>query len=219
MVLEYVTFIFNFLLHIDKYLDLILLEFGSWAYFILFAIVFLETGFVLTPFLPGDSLLFVAGTFAARGSLNVLLLFFIFCSAAILGDSLNYWVGKHFGTRVFKNIKFFKQEYLTKTEAFYAKHGGKTIIFARFIPVVRTFAPFVAGIGKMDYIRFLGFNVAGGIIWVGLFVFTGYYFGGIPLIADNLALVILAIILLSFVPVLVPMMQNRLSKRRALSSQ
>ncbi len=191
---------FDFIFHIDKYINIIIQNYGNIAYFILFLIIFLETGFVLTPFLPGDSLIFIIGTFAAYGNLNITLLFIILTTAAILGDTVNYWIGNFFGEKVFSKSRFFKQEYLARTKEFYKKHGGKTIIIARFIPIIRTFAPFVAGIGNMKYLRFLSFNVIGGISWVAIFLFAGYFFGTIPLIKENLTLITFLIILISLIP-------------------
>ncbi|MBI2558188.1 DedA family protein [Candidatus Woesearchaeota archaeon] len=191
----------DFILHLDKNLSLIIQNFGGWTYAILFLIVFAETGLVITPFLPGDSLLFAAGTFAAIGSLNVFALFILLSLAAILGDTINYSIGKFLGAEAFnKYPKIFKKEYLDKTHRFYAKHGNKTIVLARFVPIVRTFAPFVAGVGKMKYVNFLKYNIIGGIVWVALFVFSGYYFGNIPVVKNNFTIVILIIIILSFMP-------------------
>src|SRR3989338_7867225 len=191
----------DFILHLDKYLSVIIQNYGTFTYIILFLIVFAETGLVVTPFLPGDSLLFTAGTFAAIGSLNVLWLFVALSIAAILGDSLNYSVGKFFGNKAFeKHPKIFKKEYIDKTQHFYEKYGAKTIVLARFVPIVRTFAPFVAGVGKMNYLKFAIYNVAGGIIWTALFVFGGYFFGNVPIVKNNFTIVILIIIILSFVP-------------------
>ncbi len=198
----------DFILHIDKYLDIILQDYGTYVYLILFLIIFVETGLVIMPFLPGDSLLFIAGAFAANGSMNVLLLFLSLSLAAIIGDSFNYFIGKKIGNRVTNN-RWVKKEYIEKTQNFYDKHGGKTIVLARFVPIVRTFAPFVAGIGKMDYTKFLGFNVFGGIIWVGLFIFGGYFFGGMKIVQDNLSIFLLLIIFLSIVPVIVEIIRNR----------
>ena len=192
----------DFILHVDKYLGILIQNYGMGIYFILFLIVFLETGLVLTPFLPGDSLIFIAGTYAANKALNVFILFLIFTFAAILGDTLNYWIGSYFGEKVFSRSRFFKQEYLDKTKEFYRKHGGKTIILARFIPIIRTFAPFVAGIGKMNYYKFLFYNVIGGLFWVLVFLFGGYYFGSIPLIKENLTIVTYIIVVLSILPLI-----------------
>jgi len=199
----------DFFINMDEYLNIIIQNYGAFTYVILFLVIFAETGLVVTPFLPGDSLIFIAGTLAKSGGLNTFLLFFILASAAILGDSFNYAIGKYFGKKMGKNEKLVKKKYLRKTEEFYKKHGGKTIIFARFIPIIRTFAPFVAGIGKMDYVRFLGFNVFGGMIWVGLFVFGGYYFGQLELVQENLNWFIIFIILLSFLPVITEFFKNR----------
>ncbi|MEK6844526.1 MAG: DedA family protein [Nanoarchaeota archaeon] len=198
----------DFIIHLDDYLGLIIDAYGTVTYLILFIIVFLETGLVITPFLPGDSLIFVAGAFAARGVIDVFLLFFVLSAAAILGDTVNYWIGGYSGSKI-ENSKFLKREYLNKTKEFYKKHGGKTIIFARFIPIIRTFAPFIAGIGKMDYVRFLAFNVVGGIIWVGLFIFSGFYFGQIEIVQENLTIIIIAIILLSFLPPLIEFFRGK----------
>jgi membrane-associated protein len=190
-------------LHLDKHLAEILRDYGTWTYLILFLIVFCETGLVVTPFLPGDSLLFAAGTFAALGSLSPWVLFAALSAAAILGDTANYWIGKKIGPRAFTGtVRFLKQEHLRKTEAFYEKHGRKTIILARFVPIVRTFAPFVAGVGSMNYPVFLAYNVIGGVAWVALCVFSGYFFGNIPAVKRNFSLVILAIILISTLPLM-----------------
>ena len=168
---------------------------------LLFAIVFCETGLVITPFLPGDSLLFVAGALASTGSMDVFVLFVLLAVAAILGDTLNYWIGSYAGPKVFHaDSKYFKKQYLNMTYDFYEKYGNKTIILARFVPIVRTFAPFVAGIGKMNYFRFLLYNIVGGLVWVTLFVFGGYFFGNIPFVKNNFTVVLLIIIFVSFLP-------------------
>ncbi|MEK6818817.1 MAG: DedA family protein [Nanoarchaeota archaeon] len=206
------SFFIEFILHFDKYLSEIITNFGSLTYLILFVIIFLETGFVFTPFLPGDSLLFVAGAFAAQGLLDVFFIFLILSLAAILGDTLNYWFGSFFGERVFSKSRFFKQEYLEKTKQFYKTHGGKTIIFARFIPIIRTFAPFVAGVGKMNYTRFLGFNIISGFAWVALFVFSGFFFGGFAFVEERLTLFIFLIIIASFIPPLVEYLRHKRKK-------
>ena len=205
----------DFILHIDKHLNIIIQNYGTFTYIILFLIVFAETGLVVTPFLPGDSLLFTAGTFAAIGSLNVLWLFVALSIAAILGDSLNYSVGKFFGNKAFeKHPKIFKKEYIDKTQHFYEKYGAKTIVLARFVPIVRTFAPFVAGVGQMKYSKFLFYNVFGGILWVALFVFGGYFFGNIPVVKENFSIVILIIIILSFVPMVVEVWRHKRGERK-----
>ena len=173
----------------------------------LFLIIFLETGLVLTPFLPGDSLLFVSGAFAAAGSLNIYILFISLSIASILGDTVNYWLGHYFGIKVFS--KFIKQEHIEKTKLFFHKHGKKTIVLARFIPIIRTFAPFVAGIGKMEYPIFLSYNVIGGVAWVAIFLFSGFYFGNIPLIKENLTLVVLIIIVASLIPVVIEYIKHK----------
>ena len=200
----------DFLLHLDTHLAEIISRFGSGAYAILCLIVFCETGLVVTPFLPGDSLLFAAGTFAALGSFSLVPLLLLLIAAAILGDTVNYWIGARIGERAFTGeIRFLKQSHLERTRAFYARHGGKTIVLARFIPIVRTFAPFVAGVARMDYPRFLMYNIAGGITWVVLFTVAGYLFGNIPVVRDNFTLVIFAIIGLSVLPIVIEMVRHR----------
>lgn len=200
------------ILHIDKYAGMIIQNFGVFTYLILFAVVFCETGLVIAPFLPGDSLLFVFGTFAAVGAVNIFTLYIVFLAAAILGDTANYWIGHYFGARVFAKSRFFKKEYLDMTKEFYKKHGGKTIIFARFIPVMRTFAPFVAGIGKMNYIRFFSFNILGGLIWVTLFLLGGFFFGKIPFVQKNLTLILFIIIFVSFMPAVIRYLMHKYRK-------
>ncbi len=202
----------NFILHIDRYVGEFIQQFGGFVYFILFGIVFVETGLVVTPFLPGDSLLFVSGAFAAQGAMSIGLLFLLFCLAAILGDSLNYWIGDYFGENVFAKSRFFNKEHLEKTKRFYSKHGNRMILFARFVPIVRTFAPFVAGVGKMKYRNFLTYNIVGGIVWVTLFLFAGFLFGNVPFVKDNLTGFIFAIIIASFIPIFVEWWKNRKSK-------
>lgn len=199
----------DFVLHIDKYIGMLIQNFGIFSYLIFFLIIFCETGLVVTPFLPGDSLLFIIGTFSATGIINIFLLFFIISAAAIIGDSANYWIGSYFGERVFAKSRFFKKEYLEKTKKFYKKYGGKTIILARFIPIIRTFAPFVAGVGKMRYIKFISFNIIGGIIWVSIFLLGGYFFGEIPFVEKNLTLVIFGIIFLSFLPPVIEFIRHK----------
>jgi membrane-associated protein len=190
-------------LHLDRHLAEVTRDYGAWTNALLFAIIFCETGLVVTPFLPGDSLLFTAGALASLGGLNVWLLFLLLSLAAILGDTVNYWIGKRIGPRAFDGtVRFLKQEHLRKTEAFYEKHGKKTIILARFVPIIRTFAPFVAGVGTMRYGVFLSYNVIGGIAWVAICVFSGYFFGNIAAVKKNFSLVILAIIFVSTLPIL-----------------
>lgn len=188
-------------LHLDKYLGELIVNFGSMTYVILFAIIFLETGIVITHFLPGDSLLFIVGAFAAQGALNIYLVFLILTLAAIIGDSVNYAIGNYFGESFFEKKKWVKKEYLERTKKFYEKHGGMTIFMCRFIPIIRTIAPFVAGVGKMNYKKFLFYNVFGGIVWVATFLTAGYFFGTIPFIKENLSWIIVGIVLLSVVPV------------------
>jgi membrane-associated protein len=208
--------VIEFVLHIDRHLSAIIQQFGAWTYAILFAVIFIETGLVIMPFLPGDSLLFAAGTFAALGALDVRLLILLLAAAAVVGDTVNYWIGHRIGEKAFsrEDARFFKKEYLDRTHAFYEKHGGKTIIIARFVPIIRTFAPFVAGIGKMSYGRFLFFNVIGGVGWVVLLVGAGYFFGNIPFVRKNFSIAILAIILISTVPIAVEYFRHRKSKAR-----
>lgn len=212
--MEFIHFIIDFILHIDKHLLELVENYGIWVYAILFLIIFCETGLVVTPFLPGDSLLFVAGALAASnvtGDFNIILLNIILITAAILGDAVNYTIGRFFGEKLFgnPNSKIFKQSYLEKTHQFYKKHGGKTIILARFVPIVRTFAPFVAGMGHMGYKHFAAFNVIGGVIWVVLFTLLGYFVGTIDWVQQNLKLLMVAIIFLSIVPAIVEVLRER----------
>jgi len=201
--------------HLDTYLNVVIQQYGVWIYCILFVVVFLETGIVVTPFLPGDSLLFTAGALAARGDLAVGWLFMLLLLAAVLGDTVNYSIGHLVGPRAFHGQnRFFKREHLDRTHQFYVRHGGKTIVLARFIPIIRTFAPFVAGIGRMSYGRFVIYNVLGGLLWTVLFVFGGYYFGNQPLVKRHFTLVILAIIVLSLMPLVIELVQNYRRKAR-----
>lgn len=198
-------------LHLDRHLNIVIENYGIWTYLILFLIIFCETGFVVTPFLPGDSLLFAAGNFAAIGLFDPWLLFLLLSGAAILGDSVNYSIGRFIGPTVFQKegSRIFKKEYLEKTHRFYEKYGGKTIILARFVPIVRTFAPFVAGVGAMSYGRFAAFNITGGVAWVGLFVSGGYYFGSLPVVKHNFSAVIFAIIIISILPGMIEFIRHR----------
>jgi len=209
--MEFLTYLIDLILHLDRHLASLIENYGLWTYLILFLIVFAETGLVVTPLLPGDSLLFAAGTFAGRGSLNPLLLFAVLSAAAILGDTVNYWVGKYLGEHFIRGRgrRWIKQEHLDRTHAFFEKYGGKTIIIARFVPFVRTFAPFVAGIGTMTYARFLAYNVIGGLLWVGICVAAGYLFGGLPFVQDNFSLVVLAIVIVSLIPAVVEFLRAR----------
>jgi membrane-associated protein len=200
-------------LHLDEHLNQIVTTYGVWTHLILFAIVFAETGLVVTPFLPGDSLLFAAGALAAIGSLDLWLLVVLLIGAAILGDTVNYWVGAWIGPRAFSgNVRFLRKDYLDRTHAFYEKHGGKTIILARFVPIIRTFAPFVAGVGAMSYPKFITYNIVGAVLWVGLFVPLGYLFGNMPTVKENFSLVILAIIAISVMPIAVEAIRARRSR-------
>ncbi|MFP5349578.1 MAG: DedA family protein [Gammaproteobacteria bacterium] len=200
----------DILLHLDRYLAQFVADHGIWVYLLLFLIVFAETGLVVTPFLPGDSLLFVAGTLAAAGGMDVVWLCAILAAAAILGDTVNYWVGKWFGARLFRDdARWLKREYLDRTHKFYERHGGKTIILARFIPIVRTFAPFVAGMGRMSYLKFFAYNVIGGLIWVFSLVLAGFYFGNLPWVKANLTLVIIGIVIASITPGIVEYLCHR----------
>jgi membrane-associated protein len=205
--------VIDLFLHLDQHLSRVIADYGVWTHLILFLIVFAETGLVVTPFLPGDSLLFAAGTFAAMGSLDLWLVVVLLIAAAILGDTMNYWVGAWVGPRAFSgNIRFLRKDYLDRTHAFYEKHGGKTVILARFVPIIRTFAPFVAGVGAMSYPKFITYNVVGAVLWVGLFVPAGYFFGNIPAVRKNFTLVILAIIALSVVPIALEAIRSRRSR-------
>jgi len=212
--MEFISKIVDFVLHLDTHLNALIQTYGFWTHVILFVVVFCETGLVVTPFLPGDSLLFAAGTFAAVGSLKIGWLFLMLAAAAILGDTVNYWIGKIIGPKVFQkeNSRIFKKQYLDRTHRFYEKYGAETIILARFVPIVRTFAPFVAGIGKMTYAKFLSYNVIGGVLWVGLFTFGGYFFGNIPFVKKNFSLVIFAIILISLLPIAYEYVKHRKRK-------
>ena len=199
--MELLTTLLDMFLHLDKVLADVIRQYGTLTYAFLFIVIFLETGLVVTPFLPGDSLLFAAGALAASTDLNPLILFALLAPAAIIGDAVNYSIGHKIGERAFDgSIKFLKKEYLDKTHAFYEKHGNKTIVLARFVPIVRTFAPFVAGVGKMTYMHFATYNIIGGVLWVALFTFAGYFFGEIPFVKENFEFVVLGIIFVSVLP-------------------
>ena len=208
--MNFILQIVHFILHVDVYLNQIITRYGAWTYGLLFFIIFMETGFVITPFLPGDSLIFVAATFAARGVLNPWLLYILLVIAAFAGDTANYWIGHAIGAKAFTGeVKWIKQEYIQRTQAFFEKHGGKTIFLARFVPIIRTFTPFVAGVSKMPYGYFITWNFIGGATWVATFILLGYFFGNIPFVQNNFELVIIAIILISLVPALVEGLKAR----------
>jgi membrane-associated protein len=218
--MEFIGKLIDVFLHLDQHLNEVIGQYGTWTYLILFLIIFCETGLVITPILPGDSLLFAAGTFAALGSLNVFWVFVLLTIAAIAGDTLNYWIGHWIGPKIFhrENVRFLNKKHLERTHGFYEKYGGKTIIIARFIPIVRTFAPFVAGIGRMSYWKFIAYNVIGGIAWVGICVFAGYFFGNLEIVKNNFSLVIIAILVISVLPMLVEYIRHRASRPRATTS-
>ena len=213
--MELLTAFVDLVLHLDRHLLELVRDYGLWVYGILFLIVFLETCVVVTPFLPGDSLLFVAGTVAAMGELNIHNLAALLIVAAILGDSLNYSIGRYLGPRVFRfeDSRFFRKAYIERTHGFFERHGGKTIVIARFIPIIRTYAPFVAGIGAMPYRRFLMFNVGGAVLWVGLLAYAGFFFGNLPIVKNNLTVVILGIIFVSILPGIVEFVRARRAAR------
>jgi membrane-associated protein len=218
--MEFLNWLVDFFLHLDRHLAEVIRQYGGYTYALLFLVIFLETGLVVAPLLPGDSLLFAAGSFAGLGALNPWLLFALLSVAAILGDTVNYAIGAYLGPKVFHfpKSRFFNPEHLRKTHEFYEKYGGKTIIIARFVPIIRTFAPFVAGIGAMSYARFLLYNVAGGILWVGVCVFAGYFFGNLPIVKKNFSLVILGIIVVSIMPALVEYLRHRTQAIRPASA-
>jgi membrane-associated protein len=212
--MDIISNLIGIFLHLDKFLGDIISQYGTLTYIILFVVIFCETGLVVTPFLPGDSLIFAAGTFAAMGRLNPWILFILLIIAAVGGDAVNYWIGHKIGPRAYTGeIKLIKKEYIERTHAFFEKHGGKTIFLARFVPIVRTFAPFVAGVGDMSYSYFFRFNVIGGISWVSIFLALGYFFGTMPIVQKNFELVIIAIVLISVVPMLVEWLKARQEKK------
>ncbi len=209
--MELIANFIDIFMHLDKHLSLVIQNYGTLTYVILFLIIFCETGLVVTPFLPGDSLLFAAGTFAAIGALDVSVVFVLLTIAAVAGDTVNYWIGNFVGPKVFHkdDVRFLNKKHLERTHRFYEKYGGKTIIIARFVPIIRTFAPFVAGIGSMAYGRFLSYNIIGGILWIAVCVFAGYFFGNIPIVKQNFGIVILAIIFISIMPGVIEFLRHR----------
>jgi membrane-associated protein len=216
--LEWIQYLIDLFLHLDEHLSAIIQTYGTWTYAILFAVIFMETGLVVTPFLPGDSLLFAAGTFASPAlaqpgqepPLNIWLLWILLCVAAVLGDTVNYWIGHYIGPRAFSGeVRFLKKEYLDRTHEFYERYGGKTIVIARFVPIIRTFAPFVAGVGAMTYSHFISYNVIGGILWVTLFTWGGYFFGNLPFVQENFTFVVVAIIIISVMPAVYEVIKGR----------
>jgi len=212
---EYISMFIDLILHSDKYLGIFISQYGLWVYLLLFLIIFAETGLVVLPVLPGDSLLFVAGTLAALGNINIWILLIILCVAATIGNITNYFIGNFIGEKIVKlKLPFVKQEYFDKTRAFFKKHGGKSIIFARFLPLFRTFVPFVAGAGKMHKDKFILFSIIGCIAWVSLFLFGGYYFGNIPIIKENLILVIIGVFIISLIPAITDAIRNKFYKRK-----
>jgi membrane-associated protein len=219
--MEIIQTLVDLFLHLDEHLGQIIAKYDTWTYLLLFLVIFMETGLVITPFLPGDSLLFAAGAFASPAldsPLNIWVLLALLSAAAILGDTVNYWIGHFIGPRAFSgNIRFLKKEYLDRTHAFFEKYGGKTIIIARFVPIVRTFAPFVAGVGAMSYGKFISYNVVGGLAWVFLFTLAGYFFGNLPFVKDNFSLVVIAIILISISPAVYEIVRDRLQRSKIKS--
>ncbi len=209
--MEFIKQLFDIVLHLDKHLGWLVGEYQGWAYGILFLIIFCETGLVVMPFLPGDSLLFALGALAATGSLNAVLLCVILMGAAIIGDNLNYWIGRTIGAKLFtrEDSKLFNKQYLERTEKFYERYGAKTVVIARFVPIVRTFAPFVAGFGRMKYAKFLSFSVAGGVLWICGLIALGYFFGNLPFVKKNFGLVIIAIIIISVLPAVIEALRAR----------
>lgn len=209
--MEFIAYFIDIFIHLDKHLSIVIQNYGALTYVILFLIIFCETGLVATPFLPGDSLLFAVGTFAAIGVLDVTTIFILLTIAAVAGDTVNYWIGNFVGPKVFHkdNVRFLNKRHLERTHEFYEKYGGKTIIIARFIPIIRTFAPFVAGIGKMTYSRFISYNIIGGVLWIAVCVLSGYFFGNIPVVKQNFSIVILAIIFISIMPGIIEFLRHR----------
>ncbi len=216
--MEYLLKFIDIFLNLDQHLGLVIQSYGNWTYLILFLIIFCETGLVVTPILPGDSLLFAIGTFAASGYLDITKALVLLTAAAILGDTINYWAGSLIGSRVFsfEGSRIFRKEYLDKTHRFYEKYGGKTIIIARFVPIVRTFAPFVAGVGAMTYLKFLAYNIAGGILWIFSITLAGFYFGNIPAVKNNFTIVIIVIVFISILPGVIEYILHKKQTRKAV---
>lgn len=218
--MDYLFKIVDFILHVDTYLESVILQYGVWTLAILFVIIFLETGFVVTPFLPGDSLLFAAATFAARGAMDPWLLFILLSIAAVLGDTVNYWIGWRVGAKAYTGeVKWIRKEYMERTHIFFEKHGGRTIFLARFVPIIRTFAPFAAGASRMSYSFFIRWNVIGGIAWVGIFTLLGWFFGNIPFVQEHFELAILVIIAISVIPVALEAVKARRELRKGSPAQ
>jgi len=218
--MDLIEHLIDLLVNLDDHLLEITRQYGTWTYAILFAVIFAETGLVVTPFLPGDSLLFALGSLAAIGALDLTTLLVLMSAAAIIGDTVNYWIGARVGPKVFSQEKsrFFKKEYLDRTHAFYEKYGGKTIIIARFVPIIRTFAPFVAGIGKMTYLKFLTYNVLGGLLWVGGLTLAGFFFGNLPFVREHFSVIIIAIIIISILPGVIEFLRHRRQASRPAQS-
>jgi membrane-associated protein len=214
--MEFLAYFIDIFIHLDTHLSALIAQFGPYIYVILFLVIFCETGLVVTPFLPGDSLLFVVGAFAAKGDFELPLIFGVLCVAAITGNMVNYQVGRYIGPKVFQGeTRFLKKEYLDRTHEFYEKHGAKTIVIARFLPIIRTFAPFVAGIGRMGYKRFAIYNIVGCVAWLGAFILGGYFFGNVPVVKQNLTIVILAIVVISFVPSVIEFLRQRRNLKKS----
>lgn len=212
--MQIITFLIDFILHIDVHLGQIIAQYGTLTYGILFAIIFMETGLVFTPFLPGDSLLFAAGAFAALGSLNIAALLIVLYAAAIIGDNTNYWIGHFFGKKIVAHPKIpVDEKHITQAQAFFDKHGGKTIIIARFMPFFRTFTPFVAGISRMKYVRFVSYDIAGGLLWVSVGTMAGYFFGNIPFVRHNFSLVIVGVVAVSLIPMVVELVKHKVKAK------
>ena len=214
--MDFLLTAFDYFLHVDRHLNEFATEYGGWIYALLFLIIFLETGVVVTPFLPGDSLLFAAGALAAAGVIDIVGMLSLLTAAAIIGDNTNYWIGRSVGPRVFtEHSRWLKREHLLRTQRFYEVHGGKAVILARFVPIVRTFAPFVAGVGRMRYARFLAFSVAGGTLWVASFCLLGYFFGSLPIVQENFSIAVIAVIFISLIPMVVEVWKARAHKSAA----